>query len=171
MVGMISRASGRQAGKGRFPWARGVARMPSVLGTALAAQGLRFALAGIAVWLVNLSVTTSLALFVGLPFQMALLTGYVVSVAVHFALQRLFVWAHREGFALPMRRQLGRYLLLVVIQYGVTAASTLLLPSVLGLSSEAIFLIVVPLQASINFLLFRNSIFHARSAHTHAAHL
>ena len=167
MAGMTSHASGGQARN----WARGLARVPSVFGMGLGAQGLRFVLAGAIVWLVNLSVTTVLAVVVGLPFQVALLTGYVVSVAVHFALQRLFVWAHRDGFALSVRRQLGRYLLLVAIQYGVTAASTLLLPSVLGLSSEAIFLIVVPLQASINFLLFRNSIFHPHSTHTDAAHL
>jgi putative flippase GtrA len=171
MAGMTSHASGGQARKGQFPWARGVARVPSVFGTGLGAQGLRFALAGTTVWLVNLSVTTVLAVVLGLPFQMALFTGYVVSVAVHFALQRLFVWAHREGFALSMRRQLGRYLLVAATQYGVTAVSTLLLPPLLGLSSEAVFLIVVSLQASINFLLFRNRIFHPRSTHTDAAHL
>lgn len=146
-------------------------RVPSAFSTELAAQGLRFVLVGGTVLLVNLSVTTVLAVVVGLPFQAAILIGYGVSITVHFALQRLFVWAHREGFALSLRSQLGRYLLVVGTQYGVTAISTLLLPGLLGLSAEAVFLIVSSLQASINFLLYRNSIFHPRSTHADAAHL
>jgi putative flippase GtrA len=146
-------------------------RVPFVFATGLPAQGVRFALVGATVWLVNLSVTTVLAVVVGLPFQVALLAGDGVSVAVHFTLQRLFVWAHQEGFALSLRRQLRRYLFVVAAQYGVTAASTLLLPPVLGISTEVVFLIVIPLQTTINFLLYRNSIFHPRSTHADAAHL
>jgi putative flippase GtrA len=158
-------------GKNQFPWARGMARVPFVFKTGLVGQGSRFALAGLIVALFNLSTTTVLAVVVGLPFQAALLIAYLMTLAVHFTLQRLFVWAHRERFALSLHRQLGWYLFAAAVQYGVNAVSTLLLPPVLGLSPEAVYLIVAPLQLSINFLLYRNGIFHPRSAHGDGAHL
>jgi putative flippase GtrA len=142
-----------------------------VFKTGLTAQGLRFVLAGGAVFLVHLSATTVFAVVVGLPFQVALLAGYGVAIVVHFSMQRLFVWTHREGFALSLQRQLGWYLLVSAAQYGVTALSTLLLPPVLGISAEAVFLIVVPAQAVVNFILYRNGIFHPPSPHADAGEL
>jgi hypothetical protein len=63
---------------------------------------------------------------------------------------------------LPLPHQLGRYLLVAGTQYGVTAASTSLLPSAFGLPTEAVYLATVLLLVSANFLLFRHGIFHAK---------
>jgi putative flippase GtrA len=126
-------------------------------------QGLRFLIAGGTVALVYVITTTILATVVGLPFQVALAIGMGVGLALHFMLQRVFVWLHRDEFALPLHHQLGRYLLAAAIQYGVTAASTSLLPGALGLSTEIVYLGTVAVVTSTNFMLFRYGIFHART--------
>jgi putative flippase GtrA len=121
---------------------------------------MRYAVAGVAVSLVYLLITTFLAVVVGMPFEEALPIGFTMGLAAHFTLQRLFLWVHEEEFALPFQHQARRYLMVAGAQYGVTAASTSLLPGVLGLSAEVVYLITVLLLASVNFLLFRNVVFH-----------
>jgi putative flippase GtrA len=128
----------------------------------LLGQGVRFALSGGTVAVVYLGTTTVLAEVVGLPFEAALAIGFSLAVVVSFTLQRLFVWTHHEEFALPLGHQIGRYLLAAGTQYGITAASTGLLPSALGVPAEAVYLATVALVVSTNFLVFRNGIFHAK---------
>jgi putative flippase GtrA len=125
-------------------------------------QGVRFALSGGTVALVYLATTTVLAEVAGLPFQAALAIGFSVGLVVHFTLQRRFVWTHHEEFALPLGHQLGRYLAVAAVQYGVTAASTALLPSALGVPTELVYLVTVAVVLSVNFLVFRYGIFHAK---------
>jgi len=125
-------------------------------------QGVRFALSGGTVALIYLATTTVLAEVVAMPFQAALAIGFGVAIIVHFTLQRAFVWAHHEEFALPLGHQVGRYLAVAAMQYGVTAASTGLLPSVLGVSAEIVYLATVAVVLSTNFLVFRHGIFHAK---------
>jgi putative flippase GtrA len=105
--------------------------------------------------------TTTLLFMTGMPFQAALAIGFCVAVAVHFTLQRVFVWVHHE-YALPLHHQAGRYLALAGVQYGLTIVSTSLLPAALGLPVEVVYLLTAALLASINFLVFRYVIFHAR---------
>jgi putative flippase GtrA len=130
----------------------------------LLGQGVRFGIAGGTVTVVYLGTTTLLADIVGLPFQAALAIGFAIAMVVHFTLQRLFVWTHREEFALPLRHQVGRYLVAASAQYGVTAASTAILPSALGLPTEVVYLATVAVVLSANFLVFRHGIFHAKDA-------
>jgi putative flippase GtrA len=125
-------------------------------------QGVRFALAGGLVALVYTLTTILLADVAGLAFQLALLIGTCVGLAMHFTLQRVFVWVHHEEFALPLRHQVGRYLLVAVLQYGLTAASTSILPGVLGLPTEVVYLGTVAVLVSVNFVVFRSRIFHAK---------
>lgn len=127
----------------------------------LIGQGVRFGIAGGTVALVYLTTTTILADVVGMPFQAALAIGFCVGLMVHFTLQRTFVWVHNEDFALPLRHQASRYLVVAAIQYGLTAASTSLLPSILGISTEIVYLVTVAMIVSINFVVFRHGIFHA----------
>jgi putative flippase GtrA len=129
---------------------------PGILG-----QGLRFAISGSVVALVYLTTTTVLAGVLGVPFQVALAIGFCAGLAVHFTLQRLFVWRHRETFALPLHHQAGRYLVVAAAQYGVTAASTSLLPSALGVSTESVYLATVGVLICMNFMVFRSFVFHA----------
>jgi putative flippase GtrA len=135
----------------------------------LLGQGVRFALAGGTVALVYLGTTTVLADVVGMPFQAALAIGFCLAIMVHFTFQRMFVWTHHEEFALPLRHQAGRYLAVAVVQYGVTVASTSLLPSALGVPTEIVYLATVAVVLSANFLVFRHSIFHSKPATTDPA--
>ena len=127
-------------------------------------QGFRFALAGGTVALVYLGITTLLSDVLRVPFQAALAVGFTVGLAVHFTLQRVFVWSQSSEYALRFHHQVGRYLLAAGIQYGLTALSTAILPAALGLRTEIVYLATVALLASSNFLIFRQAIFHAPSA-------
>ncbi|HEY7960513.1 MAG TPA: GtrA family protein [Solirubrobacteraceae bacterium] len=130
----------------------------------LIGQAVRFVLVGGTVAVVYLCTTTVLAVVVRVPFQVALAIGFSLALAVHFTLQRVFVWAPHGEFALPFHRQAGRYLLVSGAQYGVTVASTSLLPDALGVSTEVVYLITVLLAGSVNFLVFRYGVFHAGTA-------
>jgi putative flippase GtrA len=144
------------------PWRRALVRNFGLLRTdAVLAQGVRFAFSGVVVSIVYITVTTVLSQVSHLRFQIALVIGWSAAVAVHFTLQRTFVWRRQAAFALPFRRQVGRYLLVAVSQLGVTAATTTILPSVLGVSAEVVYLGTALLVTLINFLVFRNGIFHA----------
>lgn len=126
----------------------------------LASHGIRFAISGAAVALLYLLVTTALANGFGVAFQVALAIGFATAITAHFALQRLFVWVHHSEFALDMRQQVPRYLTLVALQYGATAAATHLLPDRLGLSVTVVYLGTTVLVVTVNFLIFRSRIFH-----------
>jgi putative flippase GtrA len=146
--------------------ARALVRTLKTPESGLVGQGVRFALSGGTVALVYLGTTTVLAEVVGLPFQAALAIGFSLGLVVHFTLQRLFVWTHHEEFALPLGHQIGCYLFVAAIQYAVTAASTGLLPSALGISTEIVYLATVAVVLCTNFLVFRHGIFHSKPATT-----
>jgi putative flippase GtrA len=142
-----------------------VARLLRSPSSGILAQGVRFGIAGGTVAVVYLAITTLLAEVAGLPFQAALAIGFSIAIAVHFTLQRVFVWAHRDQFALPLGHQVVRYLAVAAAQYGITAAATALLPSALGVATELVYLATVAVVLSVNFLVFRHRIFHARPSH------
>ncbi len=129
----------------------------------VAGQGFRFALTGSLVAGVYVGVTTLLHSAFAVPFQIALAIGFVMGVALHFTLQRVFVWRHDERFALAVQHQAARYLLMCAFQYGATALSTSQLPDLLGLPVEAVYLATMLTLASLNFLIFRGRIFHPGS--------
>jgi len=127
----------------------------------LLGQLVRFGMVGGLVTLFYLAVTTILYQVVGLPFQVALAIGFTFSLLLHFTLQRLFVWIHIDGFALPFRKQVGRYLAMAGSQYGITVASTAILPGALGISTEVVYLATMAVVTTVGFLLMRFVIFHA----------
>ena len=124
-------------------------------------QGIRFALAGGSVMAIYVASTTLLAKGFGLPFEAALPIGYVTALCAHFTLQRFFVWVHDAEFALALPAQATRYLVLAGLQYGLTAASTAVLPKALGASVTLVYLATVIVLTSGNFLALRNGVFHA----------
>jgi putative flippase GtrA len=115
------------------------------------------------VTVVYLAVTTVLSQLAGLPFQLALALGFASALLLHFTLQRLFVWVHEDGFALPLRHQVGRYLAMAGAQYGVTAASTAILPGVLGVATEVVYLATMAVATTSGFLIMRFIIFHGKT--------
>ena len=130
-------------------------------GSGVVGQGVRFLLAGGVVVVVYVTTTIVLADVIGLHFQIALALGFLVAMAVQFTLYRGFVWAHSE-YALRMHHQAGRYLTAAALGYGLTAACTSVLPSALGVPTEAVYLVMVAALPVINFLLLRYVIFHAK---------
>ena len=127
----------------------------------LAGQGLRFLISGGFVALVYTGTTSLLAEVVGIPFEVAIPIGFAIGLVTHFTLQRVFVWTHAEGFALPLGRQLARYLALAAVQYGVTALSTATLPKPLGVPTEVVYLVTVAVISAVNFVVFRSHVFRA----------
>ncbi len=125
------------------------------------AQGVRFIISGGIVSIVYITVTTVLAEVSHLRFEVALGIGWCAALAVHYTLQRTFVWTHSDGFALPFGRQIGRYLAVACSQLAITTATTSLLPSALGLPTEVIYLATAMLLTSINFIVFRGGVFQA----------
>lgn len=130
----------------------------------LLGRGVRFALTGCIVSAVYLLTTTVLASVVGLPFQIALAIGFCTGVAVHFTLQRWFVWVHHSGFALAFRHQAVRYVLAASFQYGLTVTTTSLLPSRLGVSTEIVYVTTVVCGSLLSFAVFGRLVFHGRTA-------
>jgi putative flippase GtrA len=134
-------------------------------GPGLLQQGARYLLVGGAAAISYLGTTTVLADVIGLPFQVALAVGFCVGLLVHFTLQRLFVWAHHDQYALPLRHQVVRYLVFAGAQYALTAVSTSVLPRALGLPVDLVYFGTVVILISTNFLVFRNVVFHRKAAH------
>jgi putative flippase GtrA len=132
-------------------------------GSGLLGQGARYAMTGGTVAIVYLGVTTMLAGVVGLPFQVALAIGFCAGLSVHFTMQRLFVWAHHEEYALPLHRQATRYLAVAGAQYGLTATSTSVLPGALGVPVELVYLATVAVLMSVTFVIFRHGVFHPKT--------
>jgi putative flippase GtrA len=124
-------------------------------------QGVRYAAAGATVALWYVVATTVLADVVGVVFQLALAIGFVTAVLMHFTLQRLFVWVHDGQFALGLRSQVGRYLVVAGAQYAITATTTSVLPGALDVPVTPVYLATAIVLASLNFLIFRGGVFHA----------
>jgi putative flippase GtrA len=130
-------------------------------------QAIRFAIAGASVALLYIAITTILSDVAGLPFEAALVIGFTASICAHFTLQRYFVWVHLVDFALSVRMQTLRYLILAGCQYALTAASTAVLPGVLHLQVEIVYLGTFVVVTPTAFLLFRHGIFHPQAAEDH----
>ena len=126
----------------------------------IAGQGFRFALSGVLVAVLYVTVTTVLHDVFAVPFQIALPIGFVSGVCLHFTLQRLFVWRSHQRFALALAHQAVRYLAVCTSQYALTALSTSQLPPLLGLPVEAVYVVTMLTLAAFNFLIFRGRIFH-----------
>ena len=126
----------------------------------LPGQVVRFALCGGLVAFTYIAVTTALHEALAVRFQIALAIGFVVSVCLHFTLQRVFVWRHSRRFALAPHRQATRYLGVCLAQLALTALSTSQLPDRVGLPVQPVYLATVLVVAGVNFAVFRARVFH-----------
>jgi putative flippase GtrA len=119
----------------------------------------RFVIAGGAMAIFYIGLTSLLAA-AGVRFQAALAVGFLAAVALHFTLQRLFVWRRRGQYALGLRQQLRRYLPLVVLQYVATAGVTATLPRWTGFPVLWVYIGMALSYTLFNFLFFRARVFH-----------
>ncbi len=97
---------------------------------------------------------------IGVPIQIAIPFAYLLAVTLHFNLQRHFVFRHVDEFALSVRQQTGRYLVIGAVQYPTTALATAFLPGLLGVSQRVTFLLVTLVMSVTFFLVLRGQVFH-----------
>jgi putative flippase GtrA len=120
----------------------------------------RYGIAGATVAVVYLAVPLALNGFIGIALEVAILIGYVLAVTLHFNLQRHFVFRHVDEFALSVRQQIGRYVVIGAIQYPITAVATAVLPGLLDISERLTFVMVTVVMSVTFFLLLRGHVFH-----------
>ena len=126
----------------------------------LAGPLVRYAAAGATVAIVYLAVPFVLNGLIGVPIEVAILLAYALAVTLHFNLQRHFVFRDVVEFALSVRQQIGRYLVIGAIQYPTTALAIAFVPGLLGVS-QAVTYVLVTLTLSLTFfLLLRGHVFH-----------
>ena len=101
----------------------------------------------------------SLMVLAGVPIQAALALAYSVALAVHFTLNRQWVFAQDSGYALHFSRQGLRYLLIAATSYAVTAVSVAVLPDLLGIPELAVFFMAAIAMACVSFVLLNFWVF------------
>lgn len=117
-------------------------------------------MAGATVAAFYLAVPLLLNGLLGIPIEVAILIAYILAVTLHFNLQRHFVFRQVDAFALSVRQQIGRYLIIGAIQYPTTALATAVLPGLLGVSERVVFVAVTIVMSLTFFLLLRGHVFH-----------
>lgn len=123
----------------------------------------RFAVSGASVAAVHLGVVTVLTL-AGMPIQAALAIGYALALALHFTLNRNWVFVTEHGFARGLSAQGARYLCVSLASYGATAAALAVLPGALGVPELAVFLVVTVALGLVGFLVMRSWVFRASAS-------
>lgn len=121
---------------------------------------LRFAFTGGIVALTQMSVMTVLVALLDFPAQPALIVAYLAALAVHFTMNRNFVFSSDAGYALHLSAQGIRYLALVLCGYSLTALSLAVLPGLLGLPQLAVYFMTVACLSLFSFLILQGWIFH-----------
>ncbi len=123
-------------------------------------QALRFVLSGGTVAVVYLGLGLLLSGPLGVPIQIAIPVSYVISVLFNYSMQRWFVFAHADEFALSRQAQFLRYVQIGAAQYALTALATAVLPDVLGLDEQVVYVATALLAAAITFIVLRLVVFH-----------
>ncbi|HEV7496369.1 GtrA family protein [Baekduia sp.] len=126
----------------------------------LTAQMTRYAIAGVVTAVVGIGAVFLLTGPGRLAIQLAILLAYPLNLAVHFSLQRYFVFADRDVYTLAVGKQLRRYLVVAIAQYGCIAAATALLVHVAGLGDRPAYLIAIAAAPVILFITLRVGVFH-----------
>jgi putative flippase GtrA len=102
-----------------------------------------------------------LTLWAGLHPQPALALSYLSGLAIHFGLNRQWVFSSSDGYALHLSRQGRRYLLTVVTTYAISALSLLLFSGLLGANPLLVYYATAALLAAVTFLVFQRWVFHS----------
>jgi putative flippase GtrA len=121
----------------------------------------RYLLAGGSIaglFLVLMTVQTQL---LGVPAQVALILSYCVAIPTHFALQRYFVFASDNDFALATHHQAVRFVSVALTQYALTAIGLHVLTHVAHLPTMAAYCVTAPVTILLTFTLLRRWAFHA----------
>jgi putative flippase GtrA len=128
------------------------------------AQVARFVLSGGVVAACSFLTMTVLVVWLELSAQVALALAYLTALAVHFTLNRQFVFAADSGYALHLSAQGIRYLIVAACSYATTAAAVGFLPERLETSPLIVFYGATAVLAVISFVVLRSWVFHGRGA-------
>lgn len=128
----------------------------------------RFVVAGGTVAALYAGMMVVLVVVAGLPDQAALAIAYALAVFAHFNLQRRFVFADDKPFALSAGQQARRFLVVVGLQYGFTAAGLWLLTEQAGLPTLAAYALVAPSGTVLTFAVMRTWLFHVAAEQAQA---
>jgi putative flippase GtrA len=135
-------------------------RVPAPIAVFLTAETLRYVIGGSFTTIVYVGMTLTLARIVDAPIQLAIPISYATALLLHFTLQRKFVFQRDEGFSLERGHQLRRYLATALTQYSLAALSTAILPGVLGVHEDLVYLVTALSLAAATFLILRAHVFH-----------
>ena len=130
---------------------------------AFAGRPARFVFSGTVVAACQFTAMTLFVSVAGLPAQVSLVLAYALALALHFTLNRQFVFASRQGYALHLSAQGRRYVLVALLSYAVTAAAVAVVPPLLNTSPLVAFYAAAAAQAVIVFLLLRHWVFRSAS--------
>jgi putative flippase GtrA len=123
-------------------------------------ETVRYAISGSFSTLTYIALTLLVAGPLDVPIQIAIPISYATALVLNFTLQRRFVFPTEDGFALGRGSQLRRYVVAVLVQYGVTATSTAVLPDLLGVPETDVYVVTVLFLAVCAFLTLRSLVFH-----------
>jgi putative flippase GtrA len=129
--------------------------------TRITTHAVRYAIAGATVFGTYVACTLLFSGPLGIPIAIAIAIAYVLSVSLHFCLQRFFVFRDRTEFALATHHQIGRYIVIGGVQYCITATLTAVLPGWLGVSEQIVYVCSAFALSGGVFLLLRGGVFHA----------
>ena len=118
----------------------------------------KFALTGVLVGLTHLGLVSAMFLS-GVPIQVALALAFMVALAMHFTLNRQWVFAANSGYALHFTIQGVRYLLAAALSYAGTAIAVAVLPDPLGIPELAVFFMATAVMATVTFVLLNFWVF------------
>ncbi|HWI73259.1 MAG TPA: GtrA family protein [Baekduia sp.] len=135
-------------------------RVPAPIAVFLTRETLRYIIGGSFTTVVYVGMTLTLARVVDAPIQLAIPVSYATALLLHFLLQRNFVFQREDGFTLERGHQLRRYLSTAATQYSLAALSTALLPDILGLHEQVVYVVTALTLAAATFLILRTHVFH-----------
>jgi putative flippase GtrA len=121
----------------------------------------RFGMSGGVVALVNLGAMTVLVAGFDTRPEIALLASYALALAVHFTLNRQWVFSSGRGYHLHLTAQGTRYIGCAVTIYGVTALALATLPHALGVPVLAVYYTASLVLSIANFFVLRTFVFRA----------
>jgi putative flippase GtrA len=132
----------------------------SLLLSLLTWETLRYAVSGSFSTLTYIALTLIVSGPLDVPIQIAIPISYATALLLNFTLQRHFVFPTDDGFALERGAQLRRYVPAVLVQYGITATSTAVLPRLFGVPERDVYVVTVLVLAVLAFLTLRSLVFH-----------
>jgi putative flippase GtrA len=118
----------------------------------------RFALTAIVAQGAYASLLALFLLGFGYPRQTALAISYVITLLIHFTLNRQFVFA-KGNFKRGLSAQGARYLVIAASAYVITALGLALLPEALGIAPYFAWALLTTVIGTVNFAILGRFVF------------